>query len=76
MKQAIAKGAMWMVLFKLAERSLGLISVVVLARLLVPADFGLVAMAMSIIGFIDIATTFGFDIALIQRPNPERKDYD
>ena len=65
-----------MVLFKLAERSLSLVSVVVLARLLVPADFGLVAMAMSIIGFIDIATTFGFDVALIQRPNPERRDYD
>ncbi len=65
-----------MVLFKLAERSLGLISVVVLARLLVPADFGLVAMAMSIIAFIDIATTFSFDIALIQKPNPDRKDFD
>ena len=76
MKQAIAKGAVWMVLFKLAERSLGLISVVVLARLLVPADFGLVAMAMSIIAFIDVATTFSFDIALIQRANPERKDYN
>ena len=45
----MAKGAAWMVLFKLAERSLSLVSVVVLARLLVPADFGLVAMAMSII---------------------------
>ena len=76
MKNAIAKGAVWMVLFKLAERSLGLVSVMVLARVLIPADFGLVAMAMSIIGFIDIATTFSFDIALIQRPKPERKDYD
>ena len=32
MKDAIAKGAMWMVLFKLADRSLGLVSVVLLAR--------------------------------------------
>ena len=76
MKQAIAKGAIWMVLFRLAQRSLGLVSTVILARLLVPADFGLVAMAMSIIAFIDVATTFGFDIALIQRPNPSREDYD
>ena len=43
----------------------------VLARLLVPADFGLVAMAMSIIAFIDIATTLSFDIALIQKTRPQ-----
>ena len=67
---------MWMVLFKLADRSLGLISVVVLARLLVPADFGLVAMAMAIIAFIDVATTFSFDVALIQKPHPTRTHYD
>jgi lipopolysaccharide exporter len=76
MKQAIAKGAVWMVLFKLADRALGLISVVILARLLVPADFGLVAMAMTIIAFIDIATTLSFDIALIQKPDPTRAHYD
>ena len=67
---------MWMVLFKLADRSLGLVSVVILARLLVPADFGLVAMAMAVIAFIDIATTLSFDIALIQRPEPSREHYD
>ena len=76
MKQAIAKGAVWMVLFRLADRSLGLVSVVILARLLVPADFGLVAMAMAIIAFIDIATTLSFDIALIQKPDPSREHYD
>ncbi|MGZ9128825.1 MAG: lipopolysaccharide biosynthesis protein [Candidatus Binatia bacterium] len=75
-KQAIAKGAVWMVLFKLADRSLGLVSVVILARLLVPADFGLVAMAMAIIAFIDIATSLSFDIALIQKSNPSREHYD
>ena len=56
-----------MVLFKLAERSLGLISTVILARLLVPADFGLVAMAMSVIAVIEVASAFSFEIALIQR---------
>ena len=76
MTNAIAKGAIWMVFFKLADRSLGLVSVVILARLLVPADFGLVAMAMAIIAFIDIATTLSFDVALIQRPHPTRAHYD
>src|SRR5688572_707114 len=76
MKRAIAKGAAWMVVAKLTERSLGLISTLVLARLLVPADFGLVAMAMSVIALIELATAFGFELALIQRQNPTKEHYD
>ena len=76
MKRAIAKGAAWMVLAKLTERSLGLVSTLVLARLLVPMDFGLVAMAMSVIALIELATAFGFELALIQRENPTKDHYD
>ncbi|HVE90590.1 MAG TPA: lipopolysaccharide biosynthesis protein, partial [Burkholderiaceae bacterium] len=76
MRREIATGAAWMVLFRLIDRSLGLISTVILARLLLPADFGLVAMAMSIIGLIELATAFSFEIALIQKANPARVHYD
>lgn len=72
----MATGAAWMVFFRLIDRSLGLISTAILARLLLPADFGLVAMAMSIIGLIELATAFGFEIALIQKAKPERIHYD
>ena len=34
----MARGAVWMVLFKLLERSLGLVSTLILARVLMPAD--------------------------------------
>jgi O-antigen/teichoic acid export membrane protein len=76
MTRAIAKGAIWMVLFKLTERSLGLISTLILARLLVPADFGLVAMAMSVIALVELASAFSFEIVLIQRERPTREHYD
>ena len=76
MKKAIAKGAAWMLLARLAERCLGLVSLLVLARVLVPADFGLVAMAMSVIAFVELASTFGFDLALIQREHLTREHYD
>lgn len=76
MKAEIARGAAWMVLFKIVDRAVGLVSTVVLARLLVPADFGLVAMAMSVIALLELATAFGFDVALIQRPSPTRDDFD
>lgn len=62
----MAKGAIWMVLFKLVERSLGLISTLILARLLMPADFGTVAMAMSFVFMAELLTAFSFDVAIIQ----------
>jgi lipopolysaccharide exporter len=62
----MARGAIWMVLFKLIERSLGFISTLILVRLLAPADFGLIAMAMSFIAMAELLAAFGFDIALIQ----------
>ncbi len=76
MMRDIAKGAAWMVLFRLVDRSVGIISTSILARLLLPADFGLVAMAMSIIALIELATAFSFEIALIQKPEPEREHFD
>jgi lipopolysaccharide exporter len=63
----MARGAMWMVLFKLLERSLGLISTLILVRLLSPADFGIIAMATSFIFMAELLASFGFDVALIQK---------
>ena len=72
----MARGAAWMVLFRLFDRSVGIVSTAVLARLLIPADFGLVAMAMSVIAVIESITAFSFDIALIQKQDPQREHYD
>lgn len=76
MNREIASGASWMVLFKLVDRALAVVSTVILARLLVPEDFGLVAMAMSVIGVIELATSFSFEVALIQRREVQREHYD
>ena len=73
MMRDIAKGAAWMVLFRLVDRSVGIISTSILARLLLPADFGLDAMAMSIIAMIELATAFSFELALIQKNEPQRE---
>lgn len=72
----IAKGAAWLMLFKIADRGIGLVSTLVLARLLTPADFGLVAMAMAVIALTELMGAFGFDSALIQRQNARREHYD
>jgi O-antigen/teichoic acid export membrane protein len=72
----MAKGAMWMVLFAVLQRCLGLVSTIILARLLLPTDFGLVAMGMSVFGVLEIISTFSFDLALIQNRQAVRRHYD
>ncbi len=72
----MAAGAVWMVLAKLAERSLGLISMLILARLLVPQDFGIVAMAMSFVALLEMLSAFGFEVALIQSQTKDRGHWD
>jgi O-antigen/teichoic acid export membrane protein len=74
--QKMAAGAVWMVLFKLTERSIGFVSTLILARLLLPADFGLIAMAMSVIAILELLGSFGFDTVLIQKQRADRRHYD
>lgn len=74
-ERRMASGAAWMVLFKLVERSLGLVSTLILARLLSPQDFGLVAMALSFIFMAELLTSFGFDVALIQNQTASDRLY-
>lgn len=71
----MATGAVWMVLFKLMERGLGLISTLVLVRLLMPEDFGIVAMAMTFITMAEMLTAFGFDLAIIQNKDATEQHY-
>lgn len=66
-RERMARGAAWMVLFKLLDRGLGFISTLILAHLLVPADFGLVAMATSLIALLELITYFGLDTALLRQ---------
>lgn len=64
-----------MVLLTFVERSLGMVSMLILARLLAPADFGIIGMASAFIGVAQLLTTFGFDIALIQNQKSPESHY-
>jgi O-antigen/teichoic acid export membrane protein len=59
----------WSVLGEVASRAVGPLVFIVLARLLVPEDFGVVAAAMVIISFSQVFTDAGLGKALIQRQN-------
>jgi len=71
-----AKGAGWIVGWRMATRSLGLVSTLILARLLLPADFGLVALATAFVSSLDALSLLGVDDALIRIKAPPRAVYD
>lgn len=74
--RGMAKGAAWMVGMRLAIRGLGMASMIILARLLVPEDFGLVALATLLSGLLEVTSNFSFDTALIRDQTAGRKHYD
>jgi polysaccharide transporter, PST family len=76
LRGAVLKSAGWSVAIRWTMRLLGLASTAVLARLLTPADFGLVAMAMLVVGFVEAWLSLGLDTALIQNQNATRQHYD
>ena len=57
------------------DRLLGLISTLILARLLVPDDFGVVAMASLFTGLVDIFLDLGVTAALIHKRHCDDDDY-
>lgn len=71
-----AGGAGWTIGWRATTRFLGFFSTLALARLLVPADFGLVALAMSFSRAIDVFADLGVQDALIRHSQPSRANYD
>jgi lipopolysaccharide exporter len=73
---SIAQGATWMVAMRWTIRLIGLVNTVILARVLTPQDFGLVAMATVAIGLLDTVTGFNVDLPLIRNRVIGRYHYD
>ena len=50
---ALGRGAFWSIVLRWGTRLIGLLSTLVLARLLTPSDYGLVAMAALVMGLVE-----------------------
>lgn len=70
------KGSAWMIALRWSIRLTGVISTIVLARLLAPDNFGIVAMAMVFVGMLEILNQSGQKSAIIRHENPTRPVYD
>ncbi|MGH6968678.1 MAG: oligosaccharide flippase family protein, partial [Stellaceae bacterium] len=69
------RGAGWMVTWRFVTRTLGALSIFVLARLLSPMDFGLVALAGAFARAIDAMATLGIQDVMLREKNPDEVYY-
>jgi O-antigen/teichoic acid export membrane protein len=67
LKRSITTGVKWSGISQYGRQVTQLATLVILARLLKPADFGLVGMATVVIGFVGIFKDLGTSAAVIQR---------
>ena len=71
----LAKGSIWLSAARVLVNLSGLLSTVVLARLLVPADFGLVAIAATLMQIVTSVTELSLSQALIRLDDPTDDDF-
>ena len=65
-----ARGAGWVVAWRMVTRTLGLVSTLILVRLLAPADFGLIALASSFSVSIEAFSWIGIEEGVIRHKAP------
>ncbi len=69
------KGVLWSVFGRVSNQGMGFIMGVVLARIIAPESYGLIAMAMVVIAITGSLIDGGFGMALIRKKNPTADDY-
>jgi PST family polysaccharide transporter len=75
-KDQILKGAAWMGLARLLSNVIGFASTILLARYLMPEDFGLVAIAEAVALVVMSITELSLAQALVQHRDPDDAHYD
>lgn len=66
-KISLTKNAFWVLFASIFRQGLSLFSGMVTARLLFPQDFGIISMAATFSGLIDVFSRFGFEAFIISR---------
>lgn len=71
LQNRIVSGIGWTSLASFGSQGLRLLFKLVLAKLLLPEDYGIIGMAAIFIGFIEVVSEMGMVSALIQRPRDQ-----
>lgn len=76
LESRLARGAVLMVALRWASRALGLGSAMLLARLLSPTDFGLVAVALAVAALLEMIFDASTETSLISRRSHDPGDWN
>lgn len=69
----VRKAAVWALLDRWVSRSVTTVVFIILARLLTPHEFGIVALALVVRNFLGVFVDQGFNEAIVQTPEPGRR---
>lgn len=75
LKQKAATGMIWTAVQKYSNMLVGFISGIILARLLMPEDYGAIGMLAIFMSLAEVFIDAGFGSALIQKKSPTQTDY-
>ncbi|MFC1712623.1 lipopolysaccharide biosynthesis protein [Candidatus Poribacteria bacterium] len=74
--EKVRRGSLFILLSNMLNQTLSFARKVILARILVPVDFGLVGMAMIVVSGLQMLSNTGFRPALIQKPDVDKSLLD
>lgn len=75
LKHKAATGMIWTAVQKYSTMAISFISGIILARLLMPEDYGAIGMLAIFMSLAEVFIDAGFGSALIQKKNPTQTDY-
>ncbi|MBU3978671.1 lipopolysaccharide biosynthesis protein [Patescibacteria group bacterium] len=70
--RAAVKGVSWITVLRVTTRALSFIKTIVLARVLLPSQFGAYGVALLVLGFLEVMTETGVNVILIQEKETDR----
>lgn len=75
LKSSVITSLIWKFLERIGTQGVQFVVAIVLARLLAPADFGLIALVTVFIALANVFVQSGFNTALIQKKNADNVDF-
>ena len=75
MKDKVLKGLFWKILENGGAQGIQFVIAILLARLLTPAEYGLVGIIMIFITISNVVVQYGFSTALVQKPRCDETDF-
>lgn len=74
LQQKVLNSSSLLIATKMFQRSIGLISILILARVLTPEDFAIVALTAIVVHFFDMLSNVGSEQYIIQKNNVSAQD--